>query len=302
MPAKKKSSDTSSNNKETTKPPPKKRGRKPKGGKIVKEPEEKKEIFIEKKSVILHLKCRLSDSNEYDKSHMKYDPNIINFEPYSENTNFETIQKDVLQQTETKQKVDGNTQKSTTTDKENEENVKMKKTIDMKLKELERELNLNDIQRKSACFWCTCDYNSPPIYIPSTYYKNKYNVYGSFCSPECACSFLFNEEIDDITKYERYQLLNFLYGSLYNYKKSIKPAPSPFYTLEKFYGNLSIQEYRKLLEYDRLLLVIDKPLTKIYPEIHEDNNEFETIYENKITLKKNVKAKKNDILNKVFGN
>ena len=47
-----------------------------------------------------------------------------------------------------------------------------------------------------------------------------------------------------------------------------------FYTLDKFYGNLSIQEYRKLLKNDRLLLVVDKPLTRSLPELHEDNDEF----------------------------
>ena len=39
-------------------------------------------------------------------------------------------------------------------------------------------------------------------------------------------------------------------------------------------GNLTIQEYRKLLHNERLLILIDKPLTIIYPELHEDNNEF----------------------------
>ena len=44
--------------------------------------------------------------------------------------------------------------------------------------------------------------------------------------------------------------------------------------LEKFYGNLSIEEYRKLLKNERLILVVDKPLTRILPELHEDNNEY----------------------------
>ena len=102
-------------------------------------------------------------------------------------------------------------------------------------------------------------------------------------------------------KYERYQLLNYVYGKIYDYKKDIKPAPDPHYTLEKFYGNLTIQEYRQTLNYDRLILIIDKPLTKIYPELHEDTNDFETIYENKILLKKSDKVNKSDVLNKVFG-
>jgi hypothetical protein len=46
--------------------------------------------------------------------------------------------------------------------------------------------------------------------------------------------------------------------------------------LEKFYGNLSIQEYRKLLKTEHMLLVIDKPLTRILPELHEDTDDFIT--------------------------
>ena len=53
--------------------------------------------------------------------------------------------------------------------------------------------------------------------------------------------------------WERYALLNNIYGKVYNYETNIKPAPSPFYTLDKYYGNLTIQEYRKLLKNDTLL-------------------------------------------------
>ena len=80
-------------------------------------------------------------------------------------------------------------------------------------------------------------------------------------------------------KYERYSLLNHIYCKIYNYEKNIKPAPDPFYVLEKFYGNLSIQEYRQLLKNERLLLVVDKPLTRSLPELHEDNDNF--IFNNK---------------------
>ena len=62
-------------------------------------------------------------------------------------------------------------------------------------------------------------------------------------------------------------------------KKNIKPAPNPYYTLDKYYGNLTIQEYRKLLSKDRLLLVVEKPLTKILPELYEENNELPNIFD-----------------------
>jgi hypothetical protein len=44
--------------------------------------------------------------------------------------------------------------------------------------------------------------------------------------------------------------------------------------LDKYYGNLSIQQYRQLLKNERLLLVVDKPLTRALPELHEGNSDF----------------------------
>ena len=291
---------------------PKKRGRKPKGGKIV-----KKEINLEENSFdnqvsILHLKCKLNDLNETlfenINSQINYNPNIIkevkaysndeseNYYTLNCNNKNEEVVYNVIDDVENKiiQEENVNGKDSL------KEKQKNKKNIYTKLKELELLFNNNNINKKSDCFWCTCDFTTNPIFIPSLYHKGKYEVYGCFCSPECAASYLFKENIDNNTKFERYQLLNYIYGKIYNYEKEIKFAPNPYYTLNKYYGNLSIQEYRQLLEYDRLILVIDKPVSKIYPEIHEDNNDFETVYENKLSLKKGVKTDKNDVLNNVF--
>ena len=95
-------------------------------------------------------------------------------------------------------------------------------------------------------------------------------------------------------------MLNFMYCNIYDYKKNIKLAPNPYYTLEKYMGNLTIQEYRKLLKNERLLILIDKPLTKIFPELHEDNNEFDVGVNTKYVLKKSVKANKSDSIEKLF--
>ena len=104
-------------------------------------------------------------------------------------------------------------------------------------------------------------------------------VYGCFCSPECACAYLKNEDIDNSVKWERYALLNNTYCKIFDYTKNIKPAPNPHYTLDKFYGNLSIQEYRRLLKNQRILMVVDKPMTKILPELYEENNEIPNIFQ-----------------------
>ena len=159
---------------------------------------------------------------------------------------------------------------------------------------------------RSACFWCTCDFDTPPIYIPKSVIKDNHHVYGCFCHPECAAAFLMNENIDTSVKFERYYLLNSLYGSIYSYNKSIKPAPNPYYLLNKFYGNLTIGEYRKLFQCEQLVYVVNKPITHILPELYEDNNDFlvgnKIIQNGNIQLKNKVnKNAKTNIINEAFG-
>jgi hypothetical protein len=77
--------------------------------------------------------------------------------------------------------------------------------------------------------------------------------------------------------------------------------------LEKFYGYLNIQEYRSLLKNERLFLVVDKPLTRILPELHEDNDDFiinnKIISSNTYQIKRKLlqKQTKNNILSEKFG-
>ena len=51
---------------------------------------------------------------------------------------------------------------------------------------------------------------------------------------------LMNENINDSEKFERYHLLNYIYSSIYNYNKNIKPAPNPYYTLSKLWKSLLV--------------------------------------------------------------
>ena len=187
---------------------------------------------------------------------------------------------------------------------------KNEKEIWRKINQLKVSFHKSDIckntggTQRSACFWCTCEFDSPAIYIPKTLTKDVYNVYGCFCSPECSAAFLMNENIDTSTKFERYHLLNLLYGKIYKYEKSIKVAPNPFYLLNKFYGNLTIQEYRKLFQSDQMIYIVNKPLTHILPELYEDNNDFllnnKIIPTNSVNIKKN-KPLKSNIINNAFG-
>jgi hypothetical protein len=269
-----------------------KRGRKPKGGKLILTPIAVKENNENNKpNIILHLKCYSSDLNTL------YSSNVESFHLNEEMTNFEnikenkeTIYQDNYYVIDNKPNFEVNEQSCETENKYSNEDIK---EIWKKLKQLETNLHLNTVvDKKSACFWCTYDFDNPSIYIPKYYIIDSYYVYGCFCSPECACAYLMKENIDNATKFERYQLLNHIYSKIYSYKKNIKPSPNPYYLLNKFYGNLSIQEYRSLLQNERLFLIVDKPLTRIMPELIEDNDEFilnkKIIPSNSYTKKKQI--------------
>jgi hypothetical protein len=285
----------------------KKRGRKPKGGKIIQQFPLNIPQKEDKPNVILHLKCSMKDlqlnlpNNTFMESyHFSGGKNDLNYE-LIKNENINSI--NIIN--------DKNSTLDSDCDDCDEEFVgkDFNKEIHKKLKQLEHNLHINNVNNKrSACFWDTCEFDNPPIYIPKHFINGSYNVYGCFCSPECGVAHLMNENIDSSTKFERYHLFNHIYTKIYDYKKNIKPAPNPYYMLEKYYGNLSIQEYRSLLRNERLFLIVDKPLTRILPELHEDNDDF--ILNNKIIPSNNYQVKtrlqrkkqnKSLILNEKFG-
>ena len=256
---------------EEVKPAPKKRGRKPKGGKIIQQ-----NISLENKdnnepNIILHLKCSLKDINESQSTSLKYNPNIETIQSF----NFENNKTDFLLNNDNNFKENNDEYQHDEESNDDEDNDNNIKVVWKKLNSLKLKLHKNDISdKRSACFWCTYDFDNPPIFIPKNEFKNSYQVYGCFCSPQCGVAHLMNEKIDSSIKFERYQLLNHVYGKIYNYNKNIKPAPDPYYLLDKYYGTLSINEYRDLFNNEQLLIVVEKPLSNVFPELYEDNSDF----------------------------
>lgn len=302
---------------EEQKPGGKKRGRKPKGGKIIQQVVPLNNNKETKPNVILHLKCSLKDLQTNSSINTNIESfnfsakNDLNYEIISSNQNNNytnnysnsTISKNI---TNDDDDTDNDIYDDNYYSKNKDNDIR---EVWKKLKVLEHNLHINNISnKKSACFWCTCEFDNPPVYIPKHFIKDSYHVYGCFCSPECAVAHLMEENIDSSAKFERYHLINNIYSKIYYYNKNIKPAPNPFYLLDKYYGNLSVQEYRSLLRNERLFLVVDKPLTRILPELHEDNDDFiinnKIIPANTLLIKKKLQKKpqtKNNILSEKFG-
>ena len=301
--------DTDSSTTSDKPPIVKKRGRRPKGGKIITtEKQLNTPVITMQENIILHLRCSLEDIQDNNSgiesmTHLKYNPEIENVQAYSSTNMFGNVgnvyqsnslnyhelyseptnpKEDSIQCEIETQNIDSFIKDTESEgefqdleNKESKPNEKYMTMINTKLHHLSKELHTDDIRhKKSACFWCTYDFDTEVIHIPKYNMNGRYHVYGCFCSPQCATAHLMSEKVDSSIKFERYQLINNLYAKIYNYTNSIKPAPNPYYVLDKYYGSLSIDEYRDLMNTNRQIVVIDKPMTHVFPELYEDNDDF----------------------------
>ena len=242
-------------------------------------------------NIVLHLKCSLREidtyihSNHWKMDIMTYDPeiptDIISYDRgiYQNQKTFGEYDGSVMEPVETAVTVESTApppvvsyicskcQKANTA-------ICFEADDKLKLKQLKIQLYRNEIEKKSDCFWCTYPFDNEPCYILQYGSNGDINGRGSFCSPECAVASLFSKEtnLDDSARTESYQLMNNYYGKPNNYNQNIKPAHSPYYMLEKYYGTMTIQEYRRMCKSQHLLLVVEKPVTRVLPEIHEDND------------------------------
>jgi hypothetical protein len=306
----------------------KKRGRKPRGGKLILRDAPQEEKPASSQNIILHLKCSLKDLvkhnenvNKIVKNPLQYDPNvppeIMTFDIMNQQQPFSATQSLPFTMYETDEQQTANTEnntaaylgfckkcnesltdgnKPTTTSVQpalqtaTEKDERGATEINNKIKDLKVTYYRGnvDMARPSCCFWCTYDFANTPYYIPRQEIQDSILVYGNFCTPECAVAYLFKENIDDHTKFERYHLINKFYGAVENYTNSIRPAPNPHYILDRFMGTLTIAEYRKILKsHNNTLVVIDKPMTRVLPEIHTDNDTVGSTYK----IKRAEKAK-----------
>jgi len=96
-----------------------------------------------------------------------------------------------------------------------------------------------------ACFWCCHTFTNRPVVLPIRDTGEYLEVTGNFCSPECAVAHLFDMRQDSHTRWDQLALLYRVYSEAC--KGKIHPAPNRA-ALKLFGGNLSIQDYRALIQ------------------------------------------------------
>lgn len=107
-----------------------------------------------------------------------------------------------------------------------------------------------------ACFWCCHTFINRPVVLPIRDTGEHLQVMGNFCSPECACAYLFDMRQDSHTRWEQLALLFRVYSEACGGK--IHPAPSRN-VLKLFGGNLSITEYRNLIRSHKVRVDVHLP-------------------------------------------
>lgn len=246
----------------------KKRGRKPKE-KIYTIKDVNKAYFDESKNetLILHLPIKKIDSdNDEPKPIINNDLHFFNFddeEKIEENKN--------------------NKISVINTEIDNEKNNKM---LFHKVNNILYEFISSNVDKEwpkktsTYCWWCCHSFDNTPCALPESYIKNKFYVYGCFCNFNCATSYNFS--LNDNEMWERYSLLNLLYSKIYETKfVKINMAP-PRETLRIFGGYMSIEEFREhSYKNDKNFKVIKPPLISIIPKIEENNY---NLNKNKITF------------------
>lgn len=127
-----------------------------------------------------------------------------------------------------------------------------------------------------CCYWCCHKFDNAPYGIPVSYHNNQFDVYGCFCSLECASAYNFktSESLDET--WERYNLINLLARKMRYYGdkfENVKPAPERL-TLRVFGGFLDIDEFRNYNKTHKVINVNFPPMTSLTQQI-EEINEYE---------------------------
>lgn len=93
------------------------------------------------------------------------------------------------------------------------------------------------------CWWCSYNFDNVPCSIPFNYIDSKFEVFGCFCSFNCALGYIIDSNIDK--KDEKISLLHLLYRKIYNKNDHFEPAPKKEILVD-YGGNLTIEQYREM--------------------------------------------------------
>jgi hypothetical protein len=123
-----------------------------------------------------------------------------------------------------------------------------------------------------SCYWCCHRFENAPIGIPVNISKDTFEVYGCFCSLECAVAYNFDNNTNQDEMWERYNLLNLMSRRM-KLENVVRSAP-PRLSLKMFGGHLDIDAFRTFNKTKKLVNINFPPMTSITQQL-EEINDFE---------------------------
>ncbi len=109
-----------------------------------------------------------------------------------------------------------------------------------------------------ACFWCTHEFENKPCFLPTKEESGVYHIYGNFCSPQCALSYLLEEHLDSHVRWERMALLHRMYRPQGKPGCRLYPSP-PRESLKKFGGVYTYEQFRRVVSDNKVRVDIQIP-------------------------------------------
>ena len=121
-------------------------------------------------------------------------------------------------------------------------------------------------QTDIACWWCCHPFTTTPIGLPINYKENtkRFIVHGVFCS--FACTNAYSKEH---RKNDKHRLIHFLHKTLTGIREKTLPIAPPRCALKMFGGELTIEEFRKSSEENKIYKMVEYPMipSRDYVEI-----------------------------------
>lgn len=211
-----------------------------------------------RRPLIAHLQIHSSEVKFHD-GPIQYDPNPpTQPEPYDAVAdNLFTSTAEIVEENEKVEKLDTTVIVEKQPDVESTEPMPMftKSELMIQYREMSGSHRIPE-KTDIGCFWCAHSFENQPCIIPEREEKGVYRVYGNFCCPECAASYLLHESVDPHVRWERMALLHRIYDP--EGKMRIFPAPARE-SLRLFGGPLSIQQYRATIREGKVRIDLHLP-------------------------------------------